>query len=99
MLKPSAQRERVLEILEHEGGVTEETVRKVSLETGVPEADIWGTGLFYTLINKPGRRVRVCDGLTCQMAGADELADQLKSHGKNVERVSCLAQCDRAGDA
>lgn len=96
MLKPSAQRERVLELLEHEGGVTEETVRKVSMETGVPEADIWGTGLFYTLINKPGRRVRVCDGLSCQMAGADEMAEQLRSQGKEVERVSCLAQCDRA---
>lgn len=96
MLKPTAQRERILELLEHEGGVTEDTVRKVSQETGVPEADVWGTGLFYTLINKPGRRVRVCDGLTCQMANADELADQLKAEGKHVERVSCLAQCDRA---
>lgn len=96
MLKPSAQRERVLELLEHEGGVTEESVRKVSRETGVPEADIWGTGLFYTLINKPGRRVRICDGLTCQMAGADELTEQLIAQGKMCERVSCLAQCDRA---
>ena len=96
MLKPSAQRERVLELLEHEGGVTEANVRKVAQETGVPEADIWGTGLFYTLINKPGLRVRVCDGLSCQMAGADELASQLESQGKTVERVSCLAQCDRA---
>ncbi len=96
MLKPTAQRERVLELLEHHGGVTEENVRIVSEETGVPEADIWGTGMFYTLINKPGKRVRVCDGLSCQMAGADDLALQLTSQGKDVERVSCLAQCDRA---
>ena len=96
MLKPSADRERVLHLLEHEGGVTEESVRKVSQETGVPEADIWGAGLFYTLINKPGRRVRVCDGLSCQMAGCHELAAQLKEQGKEVEMVSCLAQCDRA---
>ena len=96
MLKPSADRERVLELLEHEGGVTEESVRKVSRETGVPEADIWGTGLFYTLINKPGRRVRVCDGLSCQMAGCHELASQLQQQGKEIEMVSCLAQCDRA---
>jgi NADH:ubiquinone oxidoreductase subunit F (NADH-binding) len=96
MLKPTANREQILELLEHEGGVTEESVRRVHLETGVPEADIWGTGMFYTLINKPGQRVRVCDGLTCQMAGADELAMQLSEQGKSVERVSCLAQCDRA---
>lgn len=96
MLKPTANREQILELLEHEGGVTEEAVHRVHMQTGVPEADIWGTGMFYTLINKPGRRVRVCDGLTCQMAGADELATQLCEQGKSVERVSCLAQCDRA---
>ena len=73
MLKPDANRERIIDLLEHEGGVTEESVRKVSQQTGVPEADIWGTGKFYSLINKPGKRVRVCDGLTCQMFGADEL--------------------------
>ncbi len=96
MLKPSADREQVLHLLEHLGGVTEENVRQVSKQTGVPQADIWGTGLFYTLINKPGRRIRVCDGLSCQMAGCHELIHQLESEGKRVERVSCLAQCDRA---
>ena len=96
MLKPTAERERVLHLLEELGGVTEENVRKVSAETDVPEADIWGAGLFYTLINKPGRRVRICDGLSCQMAGCHELATQLREQGKEVEMVSCLAQCDRA---
>jgi len=55
MLKPDAQREQIIELLEHEGGVTEESVRKVSQATGVPEADIWGTGKFYT------RRANVSD--------------------------------------
>lgn len=96
MEKRGAQREKIIELLEHEGGVTEESVRKVHQETGVPEADIWGTGLFYSLINKPGKRVRVCDGLTCQMFGADDLAQRLEAEGKDVERVSCLGQCDRA---
>ena len=69
MLKRGAQRERVLHLLEEAGGVTEVSVRDVARETGVPEADIWGTGLFYTLIRTPGDRIRVCDGLTCQMFG------------------------------
>ena len=30
------------------------------------------------------------------MAGADALAADLAERGKDVERVSCLAQCDRA---
>ena len=96
MKRYGADRERIFELLDREGGVTEEAVRKVSAETGVPEADIWGAGMFYTLINKPGKRVRICDGLTCQMMGGDDLATRLKAEGKEVERVSCLGQCDRA---
>ena len=96
MEKRGAQREKIIELLEHEGGVTEAAVRRVHEATGVPEADIWGTGLFYSLISRPGKRVRVCDGLTCQMFGADELAAKLEQGGKEVERVSCLGQCDRA---
>ncbi|MFT5300751.1 MAG: NADH:ubiquinone oxidoreductase subunit F (NADH-binding) [Mariniblastus sp.] len=96
MQKPHAQREGIIELLEHKGGVTEQSVREVSQETGVPEADIWGTGLFYTLIRRPGKRIRLCDGLTCQMFGADRLADDLETSGKEVERVSCLGQCDLA---
>jgi NADH:ubiquinone oxidoreductase subunit F (NADH-binding) len=96
MEKFGADRERIFELLEHEGGVTAEAVRKVHEATGVPEADIWGAGMFYTLINRPGNRVRICDGLTCQMFGADKLAQQIGSAGKRCERVSCLGQCDRA---
>ena len=96
MLKRGARRERVLALLEEQGGVTEQTVRHVAERTGVPEADIWGAGLFYSLIDRPGRRVRVCDGLSCQMAGADDLTRDLEAEGKSCERVSCLGQCDLA---
>lgn len=96
MQKPTARREQIIELLEHKGGVTEASVREVAAETGVPEADIWGTGTFYTLINRPGKRVRVCDGLTCQMLGADQLAASLRESGKEVERISCLGLCDLA---
>ncbi len=96
MLKPDAQREKILDLLEHAGGVTEESVRQVSQETGVPEADVWGAGKFYSLIDTPGKRTRVCDGLSCQMAGADELAQTIIDSGQACERVSCLGQCDLA---
>lgn len=96
MQKPTANRERIIELLDHAGGVTEESVKEVHQQTGIPEADIWGTGLFYTLLREPGKRIRLCDGLTCQMFGAGLLADELKSAGKTVERVSCLGQCDLA---
>jgi NADH:ubiquinone oxidoreductase subunit F (NADH-binding) len=96
MQKKNAQRELILHLLEEEGGVSEEAVRRISDKTGVPEADIWGTGQFYSLISRPGKRVRICDGLTCQIKGADDLASRLSEEGKECERVSCLGQCDRA---
>ncbi len=95
-MSDDTRRERVLELLEEHGGVTEASVRAVSKETGVPEADIWGAGLFYSLIDRPGERVRVCDGLSCRMAGSEALLASLKAEGRPCEAVSCLAQCDRA---
>lgn len=95
MLKKNADRERVLELLEEYGGVTAENVKRVSLETNVPEADIWGSGTFYTLL-KSGPRVRVCNGLSCRVRGSDDLVARLRAEGKEVEEVNCLGQCDRA---
>jgi len=96
MLEHGAQREKVLALLEEEGGVTEASVMRVAASTRVPEADVWGVGLFYTLVSDPGKRLRICDGLSCQMAGADDLARRLEGEGQECERVSCLGQCDRA---
>lgn len=96
MLRPGAQRERILPLLEDLGGLTPENVRKVHLETQVPEADIWGAASFYTLLKKPGERFRVCKGLSCKLRGADALIEKLQSEGEDVEAVSCLGQCDRA---
>jgi NADH:ubiquinone oxidoreductase subunit F (NADH-binding) len=98
MQKPTADRESIIEMLEH-GGFTEQNVRSISQKTGVPEADIWGTGSFYHLIDGPEQTepsVRVCNGLTCRMLGADALAERLGAEGRNVTRISCLGQCDLA---
>ena len=96
MLKKGAKRERVLPLLQEHGGLSEENVRLVARETNVPEADIWGAGSFYTLLREPGPHLRVCNGLSCRMRGADALIDELRADGKAVEPVSCLGQCDRA---
>lgn len=91
MEKKGAARHRVLELLEGEGGLSREAIRRVSEATGVPEADVYGTARFYDLLVRPGPRV--CQGLTCKMAGADALATRI---GGDVHRASCLGQCDRA---
>lgn len=64
-----------------------ENVRRIARETGVPEADVWGAGRFYELLSHPDAERRVCQGLSCVLAGAMELEGM---------KVSCLGQCDRA---
>ncbi len=96
MLKKGAKRERVLPLLQEHGGLSEDNVRTVARETGMPEADVWGAGSFYTLLRHPGPHLRVCNGLSCRMAGADALIDKLRAEGKELEPVSCLGICDRA---
>jgi NADH:ubiquinone oxidoreductase subunit F (NADH-binding) len=94
MEKKGAQRHRVLELLEHAGDLSADTLRRVSRETGVPEADVFGAARFYDLLVRPGPRV--CQGLSCQIRGAAELAEQLEASGIKAHSVSCIGQCDRA---
>jgi NADH:ubiquinone oxidoreductase subunit F (NADH-binding) len=96
MEKKGAQRSRVIELLEEHGGMRPGVAQRVARESGVPEADIYGVASFYTLLAKPGARTRVCQGLSCMMAGADRRMQELRDSGVEVEPVSCLGQCDRA---
>lgn len=91
-----AQRERILAALEEAGGVTEASVRKVSRDTGVPEAEVWGAGQFYGLLRQTEAVTLVCQGLTCKALGADTLHTTLAAHGHHCELTSCLGLCDVA---
>ncbi|MEZ4237739.1 MAG: NAD(P)H-dependent oxidoreductase subunit E [Myxococcota bacterium] len=95
MERKGAQRHRVLELLEEHGGLHPGVAARISAETGVPEADVYGVATFYRLVSRPGARLRVCQGLTCQLAGAEARIAELEAEGAEVERVSCLGQCDR----
>jgi len=96
MEKHGAQRHRVLELLDHAGVIDRAVVKRVSKETGVPEADIWGAARFYTLLSRPSPGLRVCQSLSCQLAGASHWLKELAASGTPHEAVSCLGQCDRA---
>ncbi len=86
----------ILERLQREGGLREGAARKVSLETGVPEAQVYGTGSFYHLLARPQASLRVCTGLSCLLKGAAEVLSEAQNAGLPVEACSCLAACDRA---
>ncbi len=79
--------------MEELGEVSGDSVRSLSREMGVPEADIWGVASFFHLIPKVPRRV--CSGLTCRLFGAKEVLADLKAQGVHAEPVSCLGTCDR----
>ena len=96
MEKKGAQRARVLELLEHKGGLRPGVAAEISAETGVPEADVYGVATFYSLVARPGDKFRVCQGLSCKLADCDGKIAELEAAGENVEAVSCLGQCDRA---
>jgi NADH:ubiquinone oxidoreductase subunit F (NADH-binding) len=96
MEKKGAQRLKVLDLLEEHGGRLPGVSEQVERETGVPAADIYGVATFYSLLDRPNAGIRVCQGLTCKMAGADELLETLAADNVPHEAVSCLGQCDRA---
>lgn len=93
MEKKNSKRDQILDALSSEG-MSAEAVSRIAERTGVPEADVYGAGSFYTLLTEPGPRV--CQGLSCQLQGSDALASKLESGAGTVHRVSCLGQCDRA---
>lgn len=96
MQRKGAKRHRVLELLEEHGGASQGAASRVAKQSGVPEADVYGVATFYALLARPGAKTRVCQGLSCQLKGADRRIAELRASGVEVEPVSCLGQCDRA---
>lgn len=93
------------------GHLTDEAIREVAEITNVPPTDVFEVVGFYTLFyNRPvGKWVlQVCDDVPCCFLGAEDVvADLEKKLGIQAEgttpdgmftlqRVKCLADCDRA---
>ena len=96
MLSKKARREAVLDKLEEAGGLRPGVVEEVHRATGVPAADIFGVATFYHLLADPDAGVRVCQGLSCKVAGCDALMADLCGQGQTATYSSCLGRCDVA---
>jgi NADH:ubiquinone oxidoreductase subunit F (NADH-binding) len=72
-----------------------ETLKSIETETGVPEAELFGVETFYHLLNDPDAKVRVCQGLSCRMAGSEKILEAALAAGLPALRASCLGACDR----
>jgi len=88
-------RARVPDELHRLGGLRPGVSREVARRTGVPEADVYGVGSFFHLLAEPDVDVRVCQGLSCQLAGADALLEAARASGLRAEGCQCLAACDK----
>ncbi len=76
------------------GGLRPGIAAQVSKATGVPEAHVYGTSSFFHLLADPDTKVRVCTGLSCQLAGSHELLAEAQAAGLPAKGCSCLAACD-----
>lgn len=93
------------------GHLTDEAIREVADIIGIPPTDVFEVVGFYTLFyNKPvGKWVlQVCDDVPCCFLGAEDTItalqnklgvglDEVTPDGMfTIQRVKCVANCDRA---
>jgi NADH:ubiquinone oxidoreductase subunit F (NADH-binding) len=88
------QRASIPDRIQQAGGKLEGIARQIAENTGIPEAHIYGVETFFHLLDRPHKKIRVCTGLSCLMAGAEQVLRAAESAGLPVEECSCLAGCD-----
>jgi len=94
-MKIDPRRAQVPAALRRAGGLRPGVAAEVARETGVAEAQVYGVGSFYHLLSEPDVRLRVCQGLSCQLHGARGLLEEAQRRGLPAAGCSCLAACDR----
>ena len=90
------------------GHLSARHLRALAEEMRLPMAEIWEVASFYAhfdLVREgeavpPALTIRVCDSLSCELAGADALAaalaDGLDPAEVRVLRAPCMGRCDTA---
>ena len=93
------------------GWLPDEAIQAVAAELDLPAAKVYGVVTFYDLYHqKPvGRhRIRVCNNLSCQLRGAEEILetiheelgvgeDEMTPDGRcTYVHFECLGSCDTA---
>jgi formate dehydrogenase len=103
-------RDRLIEHLhllnDHFGGLHERHLVALARETNVPMAEVFEVASFYHHFEviaadetAPALTVRVCDGLSCELAGARDLLQHLPALlGADVRVIAapCVGRCEQA---
>jgi NADH:ubiquinone oxidoreductase subunit F (NADH-binding) len=77
------------------GGLFDGVSRQVAAQTKTAEADVYGVASFFHLLAEPETKVRVCQGLSCRMNGAEALLKAAQDSGLPASGCQCLAACDQ----
>jgi NADH:ubiquinone oxidoreductase subunit F (NADH-binding)/NADH:ubiquinone oxidoreductase subunit E len=93
-------------IQDHYGHISAPHLAALAFEMKMAQAEVYEVATFYSHFDvvkdgppPPAVTVRVCDSLTCCMAGADKLLAELPAKlGKDVRvvRAPCMGACDHA---
>jgi NADH:ubiquinone oxidoreductase subunit F (NADH-binding)/NADH:ubiquinone oxidoreductase subunit E len=78
------------------GWLPQAAIEAVARHVFVPNSEVYGivTGYSELRLSPPEpERVEVCTGLSCRIAGADEVLTSLEAAGRHVERVPCRFLC------
>ena len=94
-------------IQDSEGYLSQRHLTALASMMRLPMAEVWEVATFYDHFDciKDGEAIpapvtiRVCDGLSCQLAGAEALLDEiaaLNGDKVRVKRAPCIGACDKA---
>lgn len=90
------------------GHLSARHLRALSEEMRLPMAEVWEVATFYAHFDPlreddtppPALTIRVCDSLSCELAGAEQLLEALSAGLDPVQvrvlRAPCMGRCDTA---
>jgi len=99
--------EHLHKIQDHYHHISNRHILALAIDMSLPMAEVYETASFYHHFDvlktgetpSPALTVRVCDSLTCEMFGAKELIDELKSNNNadvRIQPVPCVGRCHAA---
>jgi len=81
------------------GRLTQGVLGYLGERVHLPFSEVYGVASFYALLSSEVRSVdvRLCNGVPCVLAGAEQLAEALRqTSGATWSWFPCIGQCDRA---
>ena len=107
----SYRRDHLIEYLhkiqDTQGAITKEYMTALASLMGISQTEVYEVATFYHHFDiikgdqkkPPALTVRVCDSVTCEINGANELAQNLDDYFKGtirIQKVPCIGRCQNA---